>query len=277
MDNIEAIIEAVRVGTPPQELALVGIKKHVLIYGHGDHQSRIEAIDMETGLPAPVRKRGQVQVFDAASFNQVLADNADAGNIAIYFDRNPDKPSVLAVLNGNGKSGPGWADFRVEIVFRATSQWVKWKKFDGMMVPQLTLAEFIEENLEDIADPPGAKMLEIAQHLSVIRNVNFKSKVTLTSGAFTFQHAQDDTASVGAGDVTFPQDFTLGIAPIFGLTAYKVPARFRYRIEDGKLKLGYKLQRTESMMAQIVEDVIAKIERGANYSVMDGLPPPATR
>lgn len=275
-DNIQAVIDAVRGGTPAQELAVVGTKKHVLITGAGQFASEVETIDLEHGLPKPARKRGKVQVFDAASFNNVLKDNGDAGNVAIYFDRNPDKPSVVAILNGHGKQGPGWGDFRVEIVFRHTPQWVKWKANDGKMLQQLAFAEFVEENLEDIAEPAGATMLEVAQHLQVIRNVNFKSRVALTSGAFTFQHAQDDQTSVGAGDVTFPQNFTLGIAPVFGLAAYKVPARFRYRISEGKLYLGYKLQRTETIMAQIVEDVIAKIERGANVSVMDGLPPAET-
>jgi uncharacterized protein YfdQ (DUF2303 family) len=269
----QAIIDAVRAGTTAQTLATVGTKQHVLVTGHGHLPSRVEIIDLEAGMPTPSRKRGRVTVFDAASFNQVIADNADAGNIAIYFDREPNKPSVVAVLNGNGKGGPGWGDFRVEIEFRATPQWQKWRKHDGSLLPQVEFAEFIEENMEDIADPPGATMLEIASQLQLIRSVNFRSKVTLQSGAFAFTHDQDDKASVGAGSIEVPQTFTLGIAPIFGLASYKVPARFRYRIVEGKLRLGYKLQRVESMMGQIIEDVIGKIERGANVSVMDGLPP----
>lgn len=271
MDNLQAVIDAVAAGKGFETIASVGTHLHVLVHGHGNIPAQVQTVDLETGLPAPARKRGKVVVFDAASFNQVLADNGDAGNISIYFDRNPDKPSVVAVLNGHGKKGAGWGDFRAEIAFRHTPQWVKWKARDGKMLPQVDFAEFIEENMEDIADPAGATMLEIAQYLQVIRSVNFKSKVTLASGAFQFQHDQDDTAK--AGDLAIPQDFKLGIAPIFGLAAYSVPARFRYRVTDGKLTLGYKLQRVETMMAQIIEDVIAKIERGANVSVMDGLPP----
>jgi len=273
MDNIQPVIDVTRAGTPAQTLATVGTKQHVLITGHGGESSRIAIVDLEAGLPAPTRKTGRVTVFDAASFNQVIKDNSDAGNIAIYFDRNPNKPSVVAVLNGNGTEGPGWGDFRANIEFRPTPQWVKWKANDGKLLSQVDFAEFVEENLEDIADPAGATMLEIASQLQLVRSVNFRSKVTLQSGAFAFTHDQDDKASVGAGTIDVPQTFTLGIPPIFGLAAYRVPARFRYRIAEGKLMLGYKLQRVETMMEQIVEDVIAKIERGANVSVMDGLPP----
>lgn len=273
MEDIQSVIDAVRAGTAAQTLATVGTKRHVLVTGHGAQPSVIHTIDLDSGMAAPARKRGRVVVFDAASFNQVLADNADAGNIAIYFDRNPEKPAVVAVLNGHGKGGPGWSDFRAEICFRPTPQWTKWKARDGKMQSQTEFAEFIEDNLEDIAEPAGAVMLEIATHLEVARSVNFKSAMRLTSGVVQFKHETDDTARVGANTIDVPEAFTLGVAPIFGLPSYRVPARFRYRLVDGKLTLGYKLQRIETMMEKIVEDVIAKIERGANISVMDGLPP----
>lgn len=271
--NLQSVIDAVRAGTAVQTIATVGTNKHVLVTGHGTLASRLETVDLEQGLPAPIRKTGKVTCFDAASFNQVIKDNGDAGNIAIYFDRNPNKPAVVAVLNGNGATGPGWGDFRVNIEFRPTPQWTKWRGNDGKLLAQVDFAEFIEDNLEDISDPPGASMLEIASQLQLIRSVNFKSRVTLQSGAFAFAHDSDDKATVGPGTIDVPQTFTLGVVPIFGLGGYAIPARFRYRIEDGKLKLGYKLQRIETVMEKIVEDVITRIERGANVSVLDGLPP----
>jgi uncharacterized protein YfdQ (DUF2303 family) len=268
-NDMKAVIDAAREGAAQQVLdATAGV-----IFLPSANDGHGLTVDLQEYQPKPRRKSGRVTVFDAASFNQVLQDNGDAGNIAIYFDRNPEKPSVVAVLNGNGAAGPGWGDFRANIEFRPTPQWTKWKARDGKMLAQVDFAEFLEENLEDISDPAGAAMLEIASQLQVIRTVNFKSKVTLASGAFVFQHDQDDNAKVGAGTIDVPQTFTLGIAPIFGLAAYSVPARFRYRITDGKLTLGFKLQRVETMMSQIIEDVISKIERGANVSVMDGLPP----
>ncbi len=268
-NDMQAVIDAARQGAAQQVLdATAGV-----VFLPSRTNGGGQVIDLEEYQPKPRRKRGRVTVFDAASFNLVLRDNADAGDIAIYFDRNPLKPSVVAVLNGNGPKGPGFGDFRCAIEFRPTPQWVKWNALNGKLLPQVDFAEFLEENLEDVADPAGALMLEIATQLQVVRSVNFKSRVTLSSGAFVFQHDQDDTAKVSAGQIDVPQVFTLGIAPIFGLAAYRVPARFRYRIEDGKLRLGFKLQRVETMMEKIIGDVIQKIEVGANISVLDGLPP----
>jgi uncharacterized protein YfdQ (DUF2303 family) len=275
VDNIKAVIDAARQGTSPQFVnGTVG--KSVYFVGNGAQgQGQFYEHDNEAGASVPLRKRGTVTVFDAASFNQVLADNADAGNIAIYFDRNPEKPSVVAILNGHGPKGAGWGDFRAQISFRPTPQWLKWKGIDGKLMPQPAFAEFIEDNLEDISDPAGGAMLEIVTYLQATRTVSFKSGIRLSSGAIQFQNLEDIDAKVGAGSIAVPETFTLGIAPIFGLSSYAVPARFRYRIQDGKLQMGFKLQRVETMMGQIIEDVIAKIERGANISVMDGLPPAA--
>jgi uncharacterized protein YfdQ (DUF2303 family) len=175
------------------------------------------------------------------------------------------------VLNGNGKEGPGWGDFRCEIEFRYTPQWLKWKAIDGKLMQQVPFAEFIEENMEDVAEPTGAILLELATYLSAVRTVNFRSGVRLSSGLVNFQHEEAD--EVKAGELAIPEDFVLGIAPVFGLPGYRVPCRFRYRLQDRKLYLGIKLQRVETLMSKIVEDVIEKIERGANISVLDGLPP----
>lgn len=269
--DMQAVIDAARLGCAPVPL-IEDAGAHV-VFLPGAEGGKGSVIDLERYYPVPARKRGVVTVFDAASFNQLLKDNSAAGDTAIYLDRNPESPSVVAVLNGNGPNGAGWGDLRVRIVFRPTPQWEKWKARDGQLMAQVDFAEFVEENLEDVAEPDGATMLEIASQLQLVRTVNFRSKVVLQGGTFNFTHDQDDKASVGAGQIEVPQQFVLGIAPVFGLAAYRVPARFRYRVVDGKLKLGFRIQRVETMMAQIVEDVIAKIERGANVSVMDGLPP----
>jgi uncharacterized protein YfdQ (DUF2303 family) len=273
VDNIGTLIEAIRAGTAPiKEIDYPG-RKVIVVPGHDQFAATAIEIDAEIGLAAPVRKRGTVTVFDAASFNQVLRDNGGpaGGDCAIYMDRNPEKPRVVAVMNGNGKNGPGWGDFRCEIAFRPTPQWKKWRDLDGRLLEQVPFGEFLEENMEDIAEPAGAMLLEIATYLTVTRSVNFKSGIHLGNGTVQLQHDEND--EVKAGDLKIPETFTLGIAPVYGLASYRVPARLRYRIKDRKLLLGFKLQRIETLMEKIVEDVISKIERGANISVLDGLPP----
>lgn len=272
-NNMQAVIDAARAGTEPMmvprepasSLAFLPLKS----------EGRIESL--EAHLPAPLRKRGVIKVFDAASFNQVLHDNADAGNVAVYLDRNPDTPAIVGILNGHGPGGPGWGDMRVDIEFRPTPQWAKWRKIDGVMLEQAKFAEFIEDNVEDVAEPSGASVLEMVTQLQATRTTEFRKAIRLSNGQVQFTHSEDIQASVGAGQVAVPEAFKLALSPIQGVPPYSVPARFRFRLSDGKLTMGVKLQRIEDLMRVVIEDVVAKIERGANVSVLDGRAPDAVK
>lgn len=277
---MQAVIDAARTGQTPTPIAKQDGRDVVLIPGFGAHPTRIEIVNTEAGLARPIRKRGDVTVFDAIGLKQIITDNADAGDVAVYVDRNPDAPGVVAILNGNGAGGPGWGDFRATLEFRWTPQYLKWKANDGKLIGQTEFAEFIEDNMDDIAEPAAAEMLEIAQYLQATRTVNFKSGIRISSGAVQFQNVEDIQAQVGAGQVAIPEVFKLSLAPVFGVQPFAVPARFRYRVQDGKLKLGYKLQRIESMMNTVLDDVVGQLEPaegGKHFEVLHGLPPAATK
>lgn len=253
-DNIQAVIDAARLGQPAQRLNISGTAAHyVLPHPNGPVP---HTINLETGLPAPVRRRGTVQLFDAASLNAIMKANADAGDITIYINRDAESPAIVAVMNGSGERGPGWGDFRAEIDFRFTPQWKRWKAIDGKMLSQLAFAEFVEDNLVDIVTPPGAEMLEIAGYLSATRALDFKSGLRMSDGRVQLTNVESMDAKVGAGQTAVPTTIVLGVAPVFGLPSFSIEARFRYRIDAGKLTLGIKLQRVEDIMAAVVNDMV---------------------
>ena len=271
--DMQALIEAARQGVAP--VPVTASATAPLIYLPNAERGEGEITSLERYLSTPLRKRGTVEVFDPASFNQVLRDNEGAGNVAIYLDRNPDKPSVEAVLNGHGKDGAGWGDLRCRIVFRPTPQWAKWKAIDGKLLGQTEFAEFVEDNIADIVTPSGAQMLEIVTAFQATRTTAFRRAVRLSSGQVQFENVENIEAKVGAGQIAVPEELTLSLAPLQGSPVFAVPARFRYRLEDGRLRLGIKLQRLEDLMRDVIEDVISKIERGTNVSVLEGVAPAA--
>lgn len=270
--DMKAVIDAARQGVAPTPFSPDAAR--VLFVPNADGGAG-ELVSLEKFLATPLRKRGVVTVFDAASFNQVVRDNDGAGDCVIYLDRNPEKPAVEAVLNSHGKRGPGWCDFRVRIEFRPTPQWSKWMGINGKLMPQVEFAEFIEDNLSDIESPPGAQMLEVATQLQGMRTLNFKRGVRLSDGNVQFEHVEDTQARVGAGNVAVPEALVLRLAPLQGCPVYAVPARFRWRLGEGKLSLGIKLERVEDLMTRVIEDIVAKIERSTDISVIEGKPPGA--
>ncbi|MBX9594316.1 MAG: YfdQ family protein [Roseomonas sp.] len=269
-NSMRAVISAAREATTPTmyEDGRVAFVPGV----DGNRPARL--MSMEPFAAQPFRKRGTVVVFDAASLNQIIKDN-NGPNVAIYIDRNPNAPVIEAVLNGVGPAGPGWGDHRVKIEFRPTPQWAKWKAIDGKLMDQTSFAEFIEDNQTDVQAPSGAQMLEIATYFQATRTTEFKKAIRLSSGDVQFVNVENTNAQVGSGQIAVPETITLGLAPIQGSPLYAVPARFRFRLEDGKLRLGIKLERIEDLMEKVLEDVIAKIERATNISVLDGRAPAA--
>ena len=254
MDNIQAIIDAVQKSAAPTVLASNEYVQWIHTPTRG-----LERVSTDVLNDKPFRKTGSVTVLDPESFNALLAANAMVGHTTVYVDPDANNPAVVAVINGNGLGGEGFGDFRVSIGFRQTPQWIKWKAIDGKLLPQTEFAEFVEDNLEDIATPDGAQVMEIVTYLQATRSVDFKSGIRLSNGQVQFTNIESVDATVGVGNIAVPDLFELGLSPIFGVQPFKIPARFRYRIEDRKLKLGIKLQRVETIMAQIIKEIEAEI------------------
>ena len=268
VDNMQAVIDAARKGFDLVKLAET--PQYQIIY---TPENGVETIDLEKHNPTPNRKRGTVTVFEAESLNKLLADNAMPGNTMVYVNPDVAKPAIVAVINGNGAAGPGFGDFRVSIGFRETPQWVKWRAIDGKLLPQADFAEFVEDNLADIVTPDGATMMEIVTYLHATRSVEFRSGVKLSNGAVQLTNNEDIQASVGAGNIAVPDTFEIALSPIFGVAPFKVPARFRYRIEDRKLRMGFKLLRIEDVMKQVIDDIEAGIVLPENVGKVYGIAP----
>lgn len=268
VDNMQAVIDAARKGQDPVTLA------------KGDHfqivytaERGVQTVDLQKHNAAPARKTGTLVVFDSESLNKMLQDNAVPGATTIYVNPDADKPAVVAVINGNGTAGPGFGDFRVSIGFRPTPQWTKWKAIDGELIPQADFAEFIEDNLADIATPDGATMLEIVTYLQATRSVDFKSGIKLSNGVVQLTNNESVDATVGAGNIAVPDVFEIALSPVFGVTPFKVPARFRFRIHERRLLLGFRLQRIEDVMATIIRDIEAEIVLPEGTAKVYGIAP----
>jgi uncharacterized protein YfdQ (DUF2303 family) len=267
-NNMQAVIDAARKGV---ELKILEKSEHFQIIYSPTHG--VQTVDLQKHNKAPARKVGSVVVFDAESLNRILVDNAVPGATTIYVNPDAEKPAIVAVINGNGSAGPGFGDFKASIGFRTTPQWAKWKAIDGKMLPQAEFAEFVEDNLADIATPDGATMMEIVTYFQATSSTDFRSGIKLSNGQVQLTNNENIEAQVGAGNIAVPDVFEIALAPVFGVAPFKVPARFRYRIENRRLKLGFKLQRVEDVMTQIIRDIEAEIVLPEGVAKVYGLAP----
>lgn len=223
---------------------------------------------LEKHLKAPTRKRGTVTLRDAASFIKLVTQEAGEGS-RIYGSYQP--PKFVAVFNdGAGVYGPGWQDHRAVFDCPLSVEWKTWTSFNKKTMSQAEFAQFIEDNVPDIVDPPAAAMLEISRTLEAKKKVEFASGIRLSNGQQELTYNEEIKGTAGKGKLEIPEVFKVGIAVIEGGTRYSVACRLRYRIGDGSLLMWYDMLRPHKIIEDAVKDVWQQIQSQTGIDVLNG-------
>lgn len=263
---IDEIADLARAGAPAERLDLGSY--YVLHVG-----DRVHEIDLtgDAYRDMPRRKTGTVTVRDVPSFVAYFGKHGDEHS-EIYADR--QALTVTAVVNAHSVDGPDWGDHRLVLRLKHSDQFTAWQQTGGRNMPQVAFAEFIEDHRSDITDPPGADMLELVQTFQALTKVTFKSGTVLHSGQRQISYVEEIDARAGSkGNLVIPQTFTLAL-PIFdGATeADAVTARLRYRIDDGRLLLGFVLDQINDVVAGAFTAVVNQVDGEVVQPIMFGTP-----
>lgn len=214
-------------------------------------------LQRESFREAPRRIKGNQLVADADSFVAYFNAHTQAGT-ECWADH--ESCSVTGVLNGDAPGEPAWRDHRISYQLHATNSWRAWLARDGKTLPQVEFAEFVEEHLLDFRDPDGATMLEIATSIKAHRTAEFQSSKRLSNGDTGLVYVEETTGTSGRnGQLEIPETFALGLQLFEGGLPYAVEARLRWRMDGGKLVLGFKLNDPEQLTRDAFEDVTADI------------------
>jgi uncharacterized protein YfdQ (DUF2303 family) len=226
--------------------------------------------DLERHLQAPTRRRGTLTLRDVASF--VAAVKAHASDSTTLY-RTVEPPQFVAVFNDHhAEHGPGWGDHRAVYACPLSPEWKAWKGSDKRQMQQAEFAQFVEDNLPDVVEPPAAAMLEIARTLQAKKKVNFASGIRLDNGEtqFTYEEKIDGSAG-GKGQFKVPEVFKIGVPVFEGGDSYAVNARLRYRITDqGGLIMWFDLERPHKIVEDAVEQMRKQIETETGRPTLNG-------
>jgi uncharacterized protein YfdQ (DUF2303 family) len=269
----DAVIEQARQAAGPALLdTTAGGELAVFHTARGLQIIDLDAEEYALRAERPRRKSGATVVRDVASFALFYAKHSD-DNTEVYAD--VDTGLITAVLDADEPDAPRWADHWLQLRLTPTQQWKTWTSRDRTLMAQRDFAEHLEDNLVDIAsDPvPAAAMLEIAQSFQAKTSVAYSSGSHLASGDINLRYEETTDASGGAkGNLTVPRTFAVGLAPFDDVDRYRVEARLRYRIEGGKLRLMYLLERPEDVLRSAVRSVVDQVEQQTGAKVMLGTP-----
>lgn len=236
-----------------------------------------ERVEFLTGtLPPPGRKTGTVKLNDADSF--IKHYKVHGNGAPIYATLQPAR--FIAVLNDHTADAPGHRDHRADFIVKHSREWETWTKHNGKGAAfgsNEAFALFLEDNAPDIIRPEAATMLAIALNFRVKADVGFSVAQRLDDGNIDLAYSnvvQGSATGAGGGKVKIPELFAIHV-PVFdgiGAKLYKVEARFRYRLHEGKLTLWYELVRPHKVVEQAFKDVWTQIEKETRAPILHGTP-----
>jgi len=86
--------------------------------------------------------------------------------------------------------------------------------------------------------------------------------VRLENGQRRFRYDETVRGTTRAGDIEVPSAFAIGIPVFIDGKKFHVDARFRYRMVEGDLGIGYELIRPLDVFRAAVKQVTAEIQGG---------------
>lgn len=242
--------------------------QHLIIPEGYTHKDITEAV--EKAQDNPNRKRSTIALADLPSFILFAQEQALQERGYIYAD--PDARTLTAVLNDHrDKASPGWRDFRVTYKAELSREFSGWMKNDKQPMEQEAFAIFLEDNIEDVVEPSGDTLLSIALTLQAKTQVDFSSSKRLDNGQVQLAYTETVDARAGTGAIEIPREFKIGCRLFKNGDGYKIKARLKYRLGQGKVKFWYELDRPENAIEAAFSKYVEQA-RESGYVVLIGKP-----
>lgn len=210
--------------------------------------------------PETLDQRVTVLTADAflAYWNRFKSDNS-----VVFADERA--ATYTAILDYHTPKGdPGRCDHRAVYAAPKSKEWDIWAALDRKRSGQAEFAQFIEENYVDVFEPSHAQMIEVAMNIQVKKGLNFNQSTRLSDGQVQLTYNEEITGSAEtkAGSIKVPDSFILHIPVFLGGPIYPIKAFLRYRIEGGRLAIGYDLHRPNKAIEAATSAITEVIVKG---------------
>ena len=114
-------------------------------------------------------------------------------------------------------------------------------------------------------------MLEMALTFEANQDMRFKSAIRLQNGGVQMSFVQDDDAQTLQKMQVFDR-FSIGLPVFWNGDAYRIDARLRYRVRDGKLTFWFELIRQDKVLEAATQTLIGQIREKTGNPFFFGEP-----
>lgn len=182
---------------------------------------------------------------------------------------NLDTAKIVACIDYHsaGSAAAGLRKHHAVLQLTHSKEWQTWTGIDEEMFEQKKFARFLEEHKLDIMNPPGAALLEMV--LDMEKGVNMRVARKMKS-AGSDRGTRDSAIDIDGTEL--PPVWMLNIPVYTGEPIVDVTAYARDEIDDGKLMVGFKLSKIESVIENELTRIAAEIAADTQVPVMLGTP-----
>lgn len=229
---------------------------------------------LEELLPVPVRKRGTALCNDLESFLSYVDEHKIEHQTRIFAEKLDNGIRFEAIFDHHGSTAEqeaGWCKHRCQYVAEYDHNFAAWCSLIGeSWVGQRKFAEFIEEHVAQIYNPPGAQVLEMASDLAAKTDVEFRSAVNLDNGTAQLHYEETLQTGGGKGAVPIPKMLTLQWPVYRGGDAYQSVLRLRVKVGSGKVEFKLVAAQLEDLLIHVNRELVAKVEKLSKIKVLLG-------
>lgn len=218
----------------------------------------------------PTRVIGTATLFDHNSLIAYVKRFSE-GDAVLFAD--VTRRQITAVLDYHTSKDPSYASHRALFSAVFTPEWETWTKNAGKRMSQVEFAEFLDNNAAAVRRPSAADLYELALNMQGTKTAQFAGKVKPENGSFVFSYSEEVQGKT-AGTVEIPREIDLHLAVFRGTDEIDVRAKFRFRVEDGKLVLWYDLPQVEKLVRDMFDEVVLDVGGRLDSSLLHGAPMP---
>jgi uncharacterized protein YfdQ (DUF2303 family) len=223
---------------------------------------RDEFVDLRRYATHPRRRTGTLTVYDPPSFIDAVKRFATPRAVVAADVQKLNFLAYLEFHDGDAETVKArHLDFKASYTLRETEDWKRWTAQNAKPMAQVAFAQFLEDNLHNIAEPEGIVLLDITQNLHMRTNVTFKSSVRLSDGTQQLTY-EENSEGATKGDLKLPTQIVLGLQPFEGAAQYRVDARLRIRAAGGTAQFWYELVRPDRVVETAFREVETKLRDG---------------
>lgn len=187
--------------------------------------------DLEKYMPQRRRLRGSMQTSTVGDFAHYVKANAETG-AAVFVD--PDTMSATAVLNLGTPPAPGHADNTAKLALRPTAAYkALCAVANGSALPQVTVAEFIEDWAPLIVCRNGDDVLDRKKAIAAVRSITIEGLKRVQNTEQQLSASKSAFESVEAkADELLPTFIDFTAEPYHGLSSRTYVLRLGIRTGD---------------------------------------------